>query len=325
MKTLFNLAITTGDLDGVGLEVTSKALMRLKPQKGIQIYLWRGQGQPRADLNRIDRYFKRKTVTSWPEAMRTPPDYYKTIIEIESPLSPARWVETMARAGMSGSIDALVTAPLSKTEIKRSGLKDNGHTGILKRITKTPDIFMSFLGKDFSVTLATGHISIKKAYDRIDKDLIVRATELTHKLIRHLPKRERTKPLALVGCNPHAGEEGLIDKKETLVYGPALKALRLKRIQVTGPLVPDVCFQENERKKYSFFIASYHDQGLIPFKMIHGASTGIQYSLGLPFIRTSVDHGTAKDIFGKNKADYGSMENALIIAVNLLKNKPIKW
>ena len=101
--------------------------------------------------------------------------------------------------------------------------------------------------------------------------------------------------------------------------------MRQKRIRLTEPLVPDVCFQALERRKYSYYIASFHDQGLIPFKMLHGSDSGVQYSLGLPFVRTSVDHGTAKDIFGKNKAKSGSMEQAINVAIRILKNKQLVW
>ncbi len=326
MKQKFSkIALTTGDFDGIGSEVTAKALYNLKPKRGVQFYLWRGPNTPRRDLKKIDRYFKRKTVTTWPEALRTPPDFYKTLIDIESPLPPAKWVELMAKAGMSKSIDALVTAPLSKTEIKNSGFKDNGHTDILKRVSKTKDVYMCFLGDDFNVTLLTGHVSVKKAYDRITEENLKKCIQLTKKIVQKLPSKKKLKPIAIVGCNPHAGEFGVIDKKEDTLYKPLLKKVNNKKSPLVGPLVPDVCFQEKERKKYSFYIASYHDQGLIPFKMVHGVHTGVQYSLGLPFVRTSVDHGTAKDLFGKNKADSGSMENAIQVAIKLIKNKPLTW
>ena len=325
MKKLHKVALTTGDQNGIGCEVTAKALNRIRPQKGVQFYLWRSPQTSRRDLKLIDRYFKRTTVRSWPLALQTPVDYYKTIIDIESPLPPAKWVETMAHSGLSKSIDALVTAPLSKTEIVRSGFKDNGHTDILKRVTRQKDVFMCFLGKEFNVVLLTGHSSIKKAYDKIDSDLLSCCIMQTQTLLKNLPSRRRLKPIALVACNPHAGEEGVIDKKELSTYAPVIKKLRSRKFNITAPLVPDVCFQQSEWKKYSFYIASYHDQGLIPFKMTHGVDTGVQYSLGLPFIRTSVDHGTAKDIFGKNKACSGSMENAIKVAIKLLNNKPITW
>ncbi len=325
IKRFSKIAITTGDSDGIGTEIASKALYNLRPKRGVQFYLWRSANTTKRDLRKIDRYFKRKTVSSWPEALRTPPDFYKTLIDIESPLPPAQWVELMAKAGMSKSIDALVTAPLSKTEIINSGFKDNGHTDILKRISKTKDVYMCFLGNDFNVTLLTGHLSIKKAYDRITEDNLKKCIQLTKKMAQKLPTNKKLKPIALVGCNPHAGEQGVIDSKEQNLYSPLIKKLNTKKVIIDGPLVPDVCFQESIRKKYSFYIASYHDQGLIPFKMVHGTHSGVQYSLGLPFVRTSVDHGTAKDIFGKNKADSRSMENAIKIAIKLIKDKPITW
>ena len=182
---------------------------------------------------------------------------------------------------------------------------------------------MSFLGKEFNVVLLTGHHSVKKAYEQINDELLTTCAELTHKFKGNLSAKQRTKPVAMVGLNPHAGEAGLLDKKELQCYQPVIKKLRSRKYAVTDPLVPDVCFQQEYWKKYSFYLAAYHDQGLIPFKMVHRG--GVQLSLGLPFLRTSVDHGTAKDIFGKNKADSGSMENAIEVAIKLLRGKPITW
>jgi 4-hydroxythreonine-4-phosphate dehydrogenase len=325
MKKFHRVAITTGDKDGIGSEVTAKALSRLKAQRGLQLYLWRSPSMAKRELRLIDRYYRRHTVKTWPEALKVPVTDHKQIIDIESHLPPARWVETMAHAGHSKMIDALVTAPLSKTEIVNCGMRDNGHTGILKRITKTKNVFMCFLGKQMNVTLLTGHSSPKKAYDSINQDLIEECIALTSKVVKVLPTKLHDKPIGVVGCSPHAGEEGVIDNKEIQVYKPAIKRMRQRRIKLSDPLIPDVCFQESERKKFSFYIASFHDQGLIPFKMLHGTQSGVQYSLGLPFIRTSVDHGTAKDIFGKNKANSGSMEQALKVAIRMLKNKQIVW
>ncbi|MEM7645352.1 MAG: 4-hydroxythreonine-4-phosphate dehydrogenase PdxA [Pseudomonadota bacterium] len=319
------VALTTGDMDGIGTEVTAKALAKVKPQRGVQFFLWRSHQTSRRDLNRIDRYFKRVTVNDWPSALRVPADYHKTLIDIDSPLPPAKWVELMAQSAQSKSIDALVTAPLSKTEIVRSGLKDNGHTGILKRISKAKKVYMGFFGKEFNVVLLTGHVSLKKAYDSIDQESLKHCLELSHKAAQWLPSAQKNKPIGLVGLNPHAGEQGIIDKKEMTVYEETLKKLKSRKIYVSIPLVPDVCFQKAHWKKYSLYVAAYHDQGLIPFKMVHGVNSGVQVSIGLPFIRTSVDHGTAKDIFGKNKADAGSMESAIRVAHKIFTKKPIKW
>lgn len=323
MKPFQRIAITTGDKDGIGSEITAKALARLRPQRGVLFFLWRSPNMAKKELKWIDRYFKRITVSSWPEALRAPFADHRTIIDIESLLPPPKWVENMGKAGLSKSIDALVTAPLSKTEIINCGMKDSGHTGILKRTTKTKDVFMCFLGPQLNVSLLTGHTSIKKAYDQISAEKLEKCIELTSKLLKTLPAAQQKKPIGIVGCNPHAGESGVIDTKELDIYLPVIKKMKQRKIKLSTPLVPDVCFQEKERKKHSFYVASYHDQGLIPFKMLHGTESGIQFSLGLPFIRTSVDHGTAKDIFGKNKAHSGSMEEAIKTAIKLAKAKVV--
>jgi 4-hydroxythreonine-4-phosphate dehydrogenase len=321
MSPFQKIAITTGDIDGIGSEVTSKALYRIRPQRGVQFFLWRSPMMPSKELRKIDRSFKRVTVSSWPEALKLPVSNHKVLVDIQTHLPPARWVEMMAQAAMSKKIDGIVTAPLSKTGVIQAGYRDNGHTGILQRVSKSKELFMSFLGKHMNVTLVTGHTSVKKAYDQITSERLQNCIGLTHRLLPYLSRRYQGKPIGLVGCNPHAGESGLIDPKEIKIYEPVLKKMRQKKIKISGPLIPDVCFQDKERKKYSFYIASYHDQGLIPFKMLHGTETGVHVTLGLPFIRTSVDHGTAKDIFGQNKAHSGSMEEAILTAVKLIKNK----
>ena len=320
MNPFFRLAITSGDPDGIGPEVTAKALAKIKKKRNVQLYLWRSNKFPKKFLSLIDKSFHRTTVDTWAQALRAPIDF-KSIIEIESVLPPAKWVEQMGRAGLVKGIDALVTAPLSKTGILNAGLKDSGHTGILKRVTKSPNVYMTFLGENFSVVLLTGHVSIKKAFDQINEEKLIDCISLVNKARDLLPSRSKDKPIALVGCNPHAGEEGVISDFEKNTYHPAVKALGKRRVKVLGPLVPDVCFQPQYWRNFSFYIASYHDQGLIPFKMVHSGKGGIQISLGLPFIRTSVDHGTAKDIFGKNRADESSMKRAIEVAIKNINNK----
>ena len=325
MRKIFRVAITSGDVEGIGPEITAKALCKVRPQENVQFYLWRSSQFGKKYLKIIDRYFKRVTVSHWPEALKVRSDHYKTLIDINSVLPPALWVEKVGRIGLCQGIDALVTAPLSKVGIQNCGLKDAGHTGILKRVTKVPNVYMVFLGKKFNVVLLTGHISIKKAYEQITPSLLENCITLSQGLKNILPASQRLKPLGVVGCNPHSGEEGFIDSKEVEVYKPVIKNSNDKGVLIRGPLVPDVCFKKVHWKKYSFYIAAYHDQGLIPFKMAHKWDSGIQVSLGLPFIRTSVSHGTAVDIFGKNCADEGSMRKALEVALGLLQKKITKW
>ncbi len=323
MKKPLRIAITTGDIDGIGLEVTVKALSRIKPKKGIQFYLWRSPKILKKHLKILDYHFSRHTFNDWTSAMNFYGDYYKNLIDIETSISPPKWVELAAQSALNGSIDALVTGPMSKTEIIRSGLKDQGHTGILKKVTGKENIFMAFVGGNFNVVLLTGHLSIKKAYDQINENLLEECIKLTHQFKTHLNVRKKIKPIGVVAVNPHAGEEGIIDKKEENIFKPLLEKMKKRKILLSSPLVPDVCFQKKFWKNYSFYIASYHDQGLIPFKMAHNENPGVQISLGLPFLRTSVDHGTAKDIFGKDKANSDSMKQAINVAIKILRKNSI--
>lgn len=321
MKRPLRIVITTGDADGIGTEVAARALQKLKPQKDVQFILWRSPTCPKAHLNRIDSVFERTTVTSWPEALRNTPRSYKELIDINSHLSPAVWVETTATAANFGHIDALATGPLSKTEIVRAGLKDIGHTDILKRVSKTDAVFMGFLGKEFSVLLTTGHLPIRKVPAAWTEERLLAAVESAFQWKQVLPKTKSSKPIAVLALNPHAGEDGLIGAEEDEIFQKVRKKLEKRKIEIVGPLIPDVAFLKTNWKKFSIFVCAYHDQGLIPFKTIHGHESGVHISFGLPFVRTSVDHGTAKDIFGKNKADYHSMLEAIQWSIQLAQWK----
>jgi 4-hydroxythreonine-4-phosphate dehydrogenase len=314
------IVITTGDADGIGTEVATKALAKLKPKKGYQFLLWRSPRCPRSDLRRLDRAFDRKIVTSWPEALKEPSDDYRVLIDINSPLSPASWVDTTAQASLFGHIDAMVTGPLSKTSIVAAGLKDIGHTGILERVTGATSVFPGFLGEKFNVVLATAHIPFSKIESQLTTSKLLAAIEAAERMRLVLPKRIQALPIGVVGLNPHASEDGLMGSFEEKVIQPAIQQALAKKYRVEGPLVPDAAFLPDNWSKHSVFVACYHDQGLIPFKMIHGQNSGIQVTLGLPIIRTSVDHGTAKDLFGRDKADYRSMYNALDWAIKLIES-----
>ncbi len=321
MSRPLRIVITTGDADGIGTEIAAKALAKLGPQSGVNFYLWRSPRCPASHLRRIDRAFKRITVSSWPEAHKLQPDSKNQLVDINSNLAPAMWVESAAQASFFGHLDGMATAPISKTSIQAAGFKDIGHTDILKRVSKTDPVFMGFIGEKFNVVLATGHIGIEKTPDVLNARVLENAINAALELRDLLPKKFASKPVALLGFNPHAGEDGLIGNQETKIHFPLIKKLREQKIDVEGPLVPDSAFLQDNWSKYSVFVANYHDQGLIPFKMIHGQETGVHVSMGLPFIRTSVDHGTAKNIFGKDKADPSSMRLAIEWAIKLAKKK----
>jgi 4-hydroxythreonine-4-phosphate dehydrogenase len=313
------IALTTGDDDGIGFEVTAKALHKLGPQKGVQFFLWRNDNASTKYLKLIDQKFKRIVVDDLEEALKVEGNY---LVDICSDLSPAHWVETTAQACMKKQLDGMATAPLSKTLIKDAGFKDLGHTDILKRISKTKTVHMGFAGTEFNVVLATGHLSISQVSKHISFSTVAEALLNADLLRKSLPASRRSKPIGVLGLNPHAGEQGMIGSEELLVFPNLASFAKEKKVPYVGPLVPDAAFFKENWKKYSVYLCLYHDQGLIPFKMIHGQDSGVHISLGIPFVRTSVDHGTAKDIFGKNKANPNSMIDAIRWSINLTRQQP---
>ncbi|MGZ3768438.1 MAG: 4-hydroxythreonine-4-phosphate dehydrogenase PdxA [Bdellovibrio sp.] len=311
------VALTTGDIDGIGFEVTAKALYHLGPQRNAQFFLWRSKNVPKKYLKLIDKKWVRVTVDSLENALKIKGSY---LIDIESDLSPAEWVEISARACLNRKIDGLATAPISKTGIKEAGFKDLGHTDILKRISKSKSVNMGFIGNKFNVVLATSHIPLSKVANDIKRDnSLLASLKNANSLRLKLPAKIKNKPIAILGLNPHAGEEGLIGADELQFYPKLKKFADKNNIPISEPLVPDAAFFPMNWKKYSVYLALYHDQGLIPFKLVHGQTSGVHISLGIPFIRTSVDHGTAKNIFGKDKANPNSMMDAIEWAVKLAR------
>ncbi len=321
------IIITTGDLDGVGWEVTAKALADLGPRPGVQFVVVRAAvdiPQQRRFYQmleqRVDRKFKRVTVISLEDAAKL--GYQSThLIEVRSQHLPPIWIEQAARLCLSGQFAALVTAPLSKTSIVAAHLKDLGHTEILGRIAKSPALFMGFVGTEFSVVLATGHKPLKDAIQSLNPELLAKAFAAAKTLRSTLSASRRRLPIGLLGLNPHAGEDGLIGSEEV-----GLKKFATSRAyvdQILGPLVPDSAFLPHIAKRVGVYLALYHDQGLIPFKLAHGFKSGVHVTLGLPFVRTSVDHGCAKDIFGQNMAEHGSMRDALLTAIRLVNKGPV--
>lgn len=310
------IALTTGDVDGIGLEVTTKALEKIGPQKGVQFFLFRAPGKSK-DLNRLKK-FKSSVATTLASALK---DTENDLVHIESDLSPAHWVELAAKACLTKKLSALATAPLSKVTIQEAGFQDLGHTDILKRISKVKTVHMTFLGDKFNVLLATGHLPLTKVPKSLNFSVVAEALLQADGVRKSLPKPFCDRPVAVLGLNPHAGESGLIGVEEALIFPHLQEFAKEKGIPYTGPLVPDAAFFADNWKKFSIYVALYHDQGLIPFKMIHGQDSGVHISAGLPIIRTSVDHGTAKDIFGKNKANPSSMVDAIRWSIKLARLK----
>jgi len=308
--------ITTGDLDGIGLEISLKALNTLGPVKGVNFVLWRSNKANKEVLNILNKKFKRINVRNKKDILSCHSSKKINVLwDISSASSPTKWVTYATKYCLQNkNTQALVTGPLSKSQIQKEGFKHKGHTGLLKNLSETKHVFMVFLGQCFNVVLLNDHIPLKKF--KWDKKQFNKCMELSWLLKKDILNKNPAKKIAVLGFNPHAGEDGLLGTEEFFIK-KELKNRHSKKVD--GPLVPDVAFLKENWKKYFMYLCLYHDQGLIPFKMIHGRKS-FQFSMGLPFVRTSVSHGTAKDIFGKNKASSQSMVQALKGAINLLKN-----
>lgn len=309
------ILITTGDPDGIGWEVTAKALDNIGPVSQVQFVFFRNA---RHLLRRpgVSKKFRHKMVTTLAEAQAAPLDS-RTLIEIRNGDAAAIWVEQAAKACLNRDFQALVTAPLSKTSIIEAGFRDIGHTEILARISGHNNLFMGFVGRHFNVVLVTGHTPLASVPQELSSNKMRLAIAAANELRNGLVSKRRQLPIGLLGVNPHSGEGGLLGVEEKWFR-------RFIGHDVKGPLVPDSAFLRKNWKLYSVFLCPYHDQGLIPFKLIHGFDSGVHLTLGLPFVRTSVDHGTAKDIFGKNVADFGSMRDAIKMAIRLAKARSIQ-
>ncbi len=212
----------------------------------------------------------------------------------------------------AGTIKALVTAPISKLAWDLAGVAFRGHTEYLEQ--SYPDAIMTFWSEKLVVALLSHHLPLKAALEKIDKDGLVRFVSVLRTSL------EKARPGAyrflMAGLNPHAGENGLMGSEEADVIGPAVEALRAAGADISGPHAPDVVFRLAYGRPRRIVIALYHDQGLIPFKL-EAFDTGVNVTLGLPFIRSSPDHGTAFDIAGKNLANPQSMFEAIRLAADL--------
>lgn len=309
------IAITTGDVNGVGLEVSAKALGRLGPQKNTQFFLFRSMKSEVTQLKHIDKKFNRIVVQSLSEALSQKSNSSRDLFDIVHPQKAPHWVFEAATACHKNQLQGLVTAPLSKTLIQSCGFKAKGHTEILQAVSKTKELNMVFVGDQFCVILATGHIPLKKVSAALTEKVLSVAINRGLLLKRILPAKFKNKPVALLGLNPHAGESGVLGSEEALLFKKVLKKLP----QIKGPLSPDAAFLKQNWGLFSVYVCCYHDQGLIPFKLVHGTKSGYHLTFGLPYIRTSVDHGTAFDLFGKNKADCSSMKEAISACLQLTK------
>jgi len=212
-------------------------------------------------------------------------------------------------------IDALVTCPINKKAMSLAGYSYPGHTELLAEETKTKEYAMMLAGEKLKVVLATIHISLREVANALTSDKILTSIKLSNNTLKKYFGIKKPK-LAVTALNPHAGEEGLFGAEEKRIIGPAINQAKMEGINVYGPFSSDTLFFYASKGKFDAVICMYHDQGLIPLKLLH-FDDAVNITLGLPIIRTSVDHGTAYDIAGTGKANPKSLINAIKIAAQM--------
>ncbi|MFC1837372.1 4-hydroxythreonine-4-phosphate dehydrogenase PdxA [Thermodesulfobacteriota bacterium] len=231
----------------------------------------------------------------------------------------AAYITKAVRLIEQGMLDAMTTCPVSKYALHLAGYDFPGHTEMLASLCKAENYGMMMAGKLLKVSLVTIHMPLARVCGQLSQEEIVRIIHLTGEtLIRDFGiSRPR---IAVAGFNPHGGEAGLFGEEEKLVIEPAVSGAVSERWEVFGPLPPDTVFKSAMDSKYDAVIAMYHDQGLIPFKLVH-FEDGVNLTMGLPIIRTSVDHGTAYDIAGKGLASASSLEASFAMAAEIIVHR----
>jgi 4-hydroxythreonine-4-phosphate dehydrogenase len=227
------------------------------------------------------------------------------------------YVRAATELCLSGEADAMVTAPLNKEAVVMSGRAFSGHTEYIAELCAVRDSRMLLASDRLRVVHVTTHVPLSQAC-RLELNRIVRTIELGYEAARGMGIDQPR--IGVCGLNPHAGEHGLFGNEDEQVIRPAVEAARKKGIACEGPLAPDTTFLKAARGAYDLVVAMYHDQGHIPMKLLDFEHT-VNVSLGLPIIRTSVDHGTAFDIAGKNQADPTNMQAAMKLAAVMAANR----
>lgn len=322
------LAITMGDPAGVGPEVVLKAITTpplvgtIEPILIGDLGVWRDTAQRLGCPIRFDTDGSAAPSGALPvvvtsalaERQRMPGQPRAGARAACGAAAYAAIVEAVRLVG-AGLAAAVVTAPISKANLTAAGYAFPGHTELLAHLAGDVPVRMMMAGGRLRVVLVTTHVALADVPRRLTRDGVLQTIVLTARALRQwfgiaVPR------IAVAGLNPHAGEHGLFGDEEIRVIAPAVRAARRRGIAVAGPAAADGLFPQAARGGWDALVCMYHDQGLAPFKLLHFAD-GVNVTLGLPFVRTSPDHGTAFDIAGSGTADPGSMIAALSLAAEL--------
>ncbi|NOR26558.1 MAG: 4-hydroxythreonine-4-phosphate dehydrogenase PdxA [Desulforhopalus sp.] len=234
-------------------------------------------------------------------------------------IAMAHYIESGVKLAQQGHIQGIATCPISKSSLNDAGYHFPGHTEMLATLTKAPSFAMMMAGSKLRVTLVTIHCPLRDVANSLTKEAVYSMIRTTHQALG-IDFAINEPKIAVAGLNPHGGENRLFGSEEEQVIGPAIELARTKKINVSGPYPPDTVFFKAASGDFDAVVCMYHDQGLIPFKLLH-FEDGVNITLGLPIVRTSVDHGTAYDIAGKGLASHRSLDEAVKLAAVISRNR----
>jgi len=324
------IGFTCGDLNGIGIELIIKTLsdnrvldmctpVVFASNKSINFYR-----KSLPEINFVYQAVKEFTrlnpkqvniFNCWEEEVAINPGTLNDIGGQYALLSLQQGVAALK----AGHIQGLVTAPIHKKNIQSDQFKHSGHTPYLKEQFNVADVVMVMVAENLRVALVTEHVPISEVAKHITKENILRKLQILNDSLQKdfsIPKPR----IAVLGLNPHAGDEGLIGQEEETIIKPAIKEGKYKDVLAFGPYSADAFFARGGHQKFDAVLAMYHDQGLIPFKSL-AIGEGVNYTAGLPAVRTSPDHGTAFDIAGKGKADPASFMVATFECIDIIRRR----
>lgn len=325
------IGISIGDYNGIGPEVILKTLNNTKlfkwsipvlygNEKILQFY--------KKDLELKD--FKMYTVRLIDQIREDQLNIISCIDEALIQIEPGKVSESAGKAAFQslkaacddldkGKIAALITAPINKKNIQSEEFNFPGHTEYLAQRFDSPNSLMLLVAEDLRMGVATGHIPLQEVASSLSEELLSNKISVFLQSLKEDFKIDKPK-IAVLGLNPHAGDDGLLGKEEKEIIQPVIEKFRERGELIFGPFPADGFFGNQQFKKFDGILGMYHDQGLIPFKYM-AFENGVNFTAGLPVIRTSPDHGTAYDIAGKNLAEPQSFMHAYFLALDLIKNK----
>ncbi|HWC54386.1 MAG TPA: 4-hydroxythreonine-4-phosphate dehydrogenase PdxA [Chitinophagaceae bacterium] len=324
------IGISCGDLNGIGIELIIKAFSDNRILELCTPIIFAS--------NKVINFYRKSipesnfNYQSIKEANRLNPKQANVYNcwEEEVVISPGQLNETggkyavislrtAAQALKEKIIDGLVTAPVHKKNIQSADFNFTGHTPFLKNLFGVNDVVMMMCAGNFRVALVTEHVPVSEIAKHITKEAILSKLQIIHQSLQKDFGIDKPR-IAVLGLNPHAGDEGLIGNEEETIIKPAIKEAKNNNMLVIGPYSADAFFARRSFDRFDAVLAMYHDQGLIPFKSL-AIGEGVNYTAGLPAVRTSPDHGVAFDIAGKNKADISSFMTAIFECIDIINRR----